>query len=121
MSFDDRQAAAFVTGMLVLFGVPVLVCAPLLFLTAWVVVLGGHPHVMLWGWLSDTHVNEITGAKHLSPATWLAAYPLCVASVYIVYQLCELAAWGFMSIREAYFTPIEKESQSYVDDFGGTY
>jgi hypothetical protein len=93
MSHEDRQFAALFIGAVFLFGVPVIIFGPMLLVSAWMAILGLHPHRLLWAWVSSQtpEIDPKTKDHYLrwDVANWCWAYPLFVLTAYLIYQICE--------------------------------
>src|ERR1041385_2906287 len=88
-SFEDREAGAIATLVILVLFIPAVVLLVMLFLTAWAVALGEHNiHARLWGWLSHTH-QDSAGHTRFTPANWTYLYFLGLVTVSLGYQIGE--------------------------------
>ena len=79
--------------------VPVLVLLSLLIGSSWMVVLGLHPHEVLWGWLSSKTLTRNGTIWSLAP--WIGPYFLIIASVFIIHQAIEGLWAAFRAFKQA--------------------
>lgn len=108
--FEDREIGALWVGGFFLLAVPILILFGSLLIAAWMSVFGGYLgyhgslHELFFGYLSTRQKikqgkNNYYIAWGINNRPWI--YLLMVINAYIVYQVCELFAYGFRLFKRA--------------------
>lgn len=108
-SHNERQTAAVVIAVFLAAVIPLIVGAGLVVLTAWLVTMKTlgviHTkdiHATVFGWLTDWEYHtDRNGVVHraATPNTVPLAWFTVWATIYMIYQLCELVAWPVRAYR----------------------
>ena len=98
-SHEDRQIGVLLFIILWAVVIPAVTLLGLLMPTAWMAVLGLHPHAALWGWLSDRR-RAANGTTVWSIASWIPLYYITLVSTWITYYFGELLGLGFRAFRK---------------------
>lgn len=96
---QDREGLAALVGVVLLFGVPALMFAVMLYLSAMLDVFGdSNVHQQVWGWLSHKEMFrgyvDSKGVKQHGYTEWHPnsvplKYAMLIVTTYIAYQVCE--------------------------------
>lgn len=97
----QRQEDAAAIGFALAIGLPIITLLGCLLVAGWAMIVGVHdPHGFAFGWLSKRTQLQ-GGGYHYSVGSLPLKYFVGVFTVYIMYQLAELAAAVFYKFRKA--------------------